>query len=179
MSELPTAEQITIRTARPVDGPALVRIHAEVARYYVELAPDIFQMPALQRFAGELDEQVIDLAHRTRYLVAEARGEVVGALVARLLAPEDQPDRALTPDVAQLTADNAQLRLRIEYLATSAGYRRQRVGTRLVEAAEAWGRACGATIAETTTFQGSPLSVPFWEDRMGYEERSINLRKPL
>ena len=53
------------------------------------------------------------------------------------------------------------------------------VGARLVEAAEAWGRAAGATIAETTTYHGSPLSVSFWGEHMSYEELSVNLRKAL
>ena len=87
-------------------------------------------------------------------------------------APDEQPDR-------ERAADIAAPRLRIEYLATAAAWRRRGIGTRLVQAAEAWGRTFGATVAETTTFQGSPLSVPFWEDRMGYEELSINLRKRL
>jgi hypothetical protein len=53
------------------------------------------------------------------------------------------------------------------------------VGTRLVEAAEEWGRSAGARIAETSTYYRSPLSLPFWEPRMGYEEESVNLRKLL
>ena len=36
-----------------------------------------------------------------------------------------------------------------------------------------------ATVSETWTYPDSPLSVPFWEERMGYEERSMNLRKSL
>ena len=50
---------------------------------------------------------------------------------------------------------------------------------RLVEAAEAWGRERGATVAETWTYRASPLSWPFWDSGMGYEERSVSLRKPL
>ena len=57
--------------------------------------------------------------------------------------------------------------------------RRQGVGTRLVEAAEEWGRSAGARIADTSTYYRSPLSLPFWKQRMGYEEESVNLRKLL
>lgn len=150
-----------------------MRIHADVARYYVELTPDPFELTAPGELAGDLAQPAAEPgATSARYLVAEAQGEVVGALVARLLPAEEHPGR-------EMTADLERPRLRIEYLATAAAHRRQGVGTRLVQAAEAWGRTCGATIAETTTFQGSSLSVPFWEDRMGYEERSINLRKQL
>ena len=101
---------IAVRRARAGDGRALARIHAEMAAYYVDLAPQHFRTPALEGFERELD----------------------------------------------------------------AG-----VGTRLVQAAEAWGRDHGATIAETWTYPPSPLSVPFWEQRMAYEKRSVNLRKRL
>ena len=58
-------------------------------------------------------------------------------------------------------------------------HRRSGVGTRLAEAAEAWGRERGAGIAETWTYGASPLSLPFWSQRMGYEPRSVQLRKSL
>ena len=74
---------------------------------------------------------------------------------------------------------DAEKRLRIDYLATAAASRRAGIGTQLVEAAESWGRRVGATIAETTAFRGSALSIPFWEDRMGYEELPTTLVKRL
>ena len=98
-------------------------------------------------------------------LVAEIDGEVVGALAARLVRSGDPSD--------------SETRLRIDYLATAAERRRSGVGTRLVQAAERWGRGGGATIAETTAFRGSALSIPFWEDRMGYEEQPMSLEKRL
>ncbi len=160
-----------MRGARRGDEQALARIHAEVARYYVDLAPDYFQL-MLERVAEELDSEAPAIDSATLHLVAEAEGQLVGALVARLLAPEDEGKREITPELEAS-------RLRIEYLAVAAVSRRQGVGTRLVEAAERWGRAAGATIAETTTYHGSPLSVPFWGERMRYEELSVNLRKRL
>ena len=45
-------EPITVREAQRGDKEALARIHAEVARYYLDLAPDYFQV--LARFAEQL-----------------------------------------------------------------------------------------------------------------------------
>ncbi len=165
-------ERITVREAQPGDGEALTRIHAEVAQYHVDLAPPDFHMSILDGVSEELDGEVVATAGATLRLVAEAEGEVAGALVARLLPPKAGAKRQITPELGET-------RLHIEYLATAAASRRRGVGTRLVEAAEAWGRSVGATIAETPTYHGSPLSVPFWEERMGYQEPSVNLRKPL
>jgi GNAT superfamily N-acetyltransferase len=167
---LRVVKPITVREARRGDEEALARIHAEVARYYLDLAPDYFQV--LERFAEPLVTEAPAIESATLHLVAVAEGQVVGALVARLLAPEAATKREITPELGATS-------LRIEYLAVAAAFRRQGVGTRLVEAAEAWGREAGATVAETTTYQGSPLSLPFWGERMRYEELSVNLRKPL
>jgi GNAT superfamily N-acetyltransferase len=163
---------ILVRQARPDDGDALSRIHAEVARYYVGLAPKYFQLPELRGFGQEFDGVSQSTEGRALRLVAEADGEVVGALAARLLRPDQEATR-------KITSDAEALHLRIDYLATTAARRRQGVGTLLVEAAEAWGRQAGATIAETSACDNSPLSVPFWEDRMGYDDRSVGPRKPL
>ena len=168
--KLRVVEPITVREARRGDEEALARIYAEVARYYLDLAPDYFQV--LERFAEPLATEAPAIESATLHLVAEAEGRVVGALVARLLPPEDAAKREITPELGATS-------LRIEYLAVAAASRRQGVGTRLVDAAEAWGRDAGATISETTTYHGSPLSVPFWGERMSYEELSVNLRKAL
>jgi GNAT superfamily N-acetyltransferase len=144
-------QEISVREAQPADAEALARVHADVARYYDERGPHYFDEGQLR-------------------LVAEVDGEVVGALMARLLEP-------IT--VGGGATGDAEKRLRIDYLATAAASRRAGIGTRLVEAAESWGRRVGATIAETTAFRGSALSIPFWEDRMGYEELPMSLEKRL
>jgi len=144
-------EEISVREAQPADAEALARLHADVARYYDERGPHYFDEGQLR-------------------LVAEVDGEVVGALTARLLEPVTAGGDA---------RGEAEKRLRIDYLATAPASRRSGIGTRLVEAAESWGRRVGATIAETTAFRGSALSIPFWEDRMGYEELPMSLEKRL
>jgi GNAT superfamily N-acetyltransferase len=62
---------------------------------------------------------------------------------------------------------------------TADAYKRQGVATKLVQAAEDWGRKRGAVVAICDTFIDSPLSVPFWERRMGYKRRAIIFRKRL
>ena len=144
-------EEISVREAQPADAEALARVHADVARSYDERGPHYFDEGQLR-------------------LVAEVEGEVVGALTARLLEPVT---------VGGDARGESEKRLRIDYLATAPASRRAGIGTRLVEAAESWGRRVGATIAETTAFRGSALSIPFWEDRMGYEELPMSLEKRL
>jgi len=48
-----------------------------------------------------------------------------------------------------------------------------------MDAAEEWGRSNGAAIALLDTYVGSPVSVPFYEQRMGYERRALYFRKTL
>ena len=67
----------------------------------------------------------------------------------------------------------------INALATAEAYRGRGVATQLVEGAEAWGRARGASLAMCDTYINSPLSVPFWEKRMGYRCRAIIFQKRL
>lgn len=164
--------KLIIREAQRGDGVARARIHGDMGAYYADLAPDHFQMPELDGLADVLDEEAGDSDDQALSLVAEVDGEAVGALRARLIAAEDGAEYQITPD-------SGRLRLRVEYVATAEPHRRSGVGTHLVEAAEAWGRAKGATVAETWTYHDSPLSLPFWKHRMGYEARSVNLRKPL
>ena len=124
-------------------------------------------MPSVRASREQLDHR-----RETLRLVAEADGDVVGALAARLV-PAHQPA------TRNATSDAGELSLRIDYLATIAARRRQGIGTLLVKAAEDWGRQSGATIAETTVCDNSPLSVPFWEERMGYDGGSVSLRRAL
>lgn len=53
------------------------------------------------------------------------------------------------------------------------------MGARLLHAVEAWGRGKGAVRSVLTTYHASPLSVPFYEQGMGYERRSIVFEKRL
>jgi hypothetical protein len=44
---------------------------------------------------------------------------------------------------------------------------------------EAWGQSQGATVSTLDTYIHSPVSVPFYANRMGYERRSTHFVKWL
>jgi hypothetical protein len=48
-----------------------------------------------------------------------------------------------------------------------------------MRAAESWGRDRGARVARLGTYAHSPVSVPFYENRMGYQRRAIIFQKKL
>jgi GNAT superfamily N-acetyltransferase len=140
--------------------------------YYADLAPRRFARPDVAGLAEGLDAEFAEAAADALHLVAEVDGDVAGVLYAHLARPEPGAQREIT---VHLRAT----RLRIDYLATAAAHRRRGVATLLVDAAEDWGRRAGATLAETSTYAASPLSVPFWTQRMGYETVSLELNRPL
>ena len=102
----------------------------------------------------------------------EDDGAIAGYLEASLQFPEDSARW-------QAQRDLLEIRLLINFVGTADAYKRQGVATKLVEAAEDWGRERGAVVAVCDTFIESPLSVPFWERRMGHKQRAIIFRKRL
>jgi ribosomal protein S18 acetylase RimI-like enzyme len=165
--------RIVVREFRSGDGHALARMSEENSRYYTRLAPDYFKEPDEEGLVDffESDEEWRSSPDNLA-LVVEADGEVAGYLEASVQPPLDSARW-------QGQRDLAEIRLFINYVGTLDAYKRQGVATRLVQEAEAWGRAKGAVVALCDTYIDSPLSVPFWEQRMGYTRRSIRLRKAL
>ena len=164
---------VLVRDFRPGDGVGIARVSLDNGAYYARLAPEHFRAPdeeglvALVEEDGEWREAPENLA-----LVAEVEGDVAGYLEASIQAP-------LETARWQTQRDLGVVRLFINFVGTADRYKRTGVATRLVEAAEEWGRSRGAVVAVCDTFVDSPLSVPFWEERMGYDRRAIVFRKPL
>jgi GNAT superfamily N-acetyltransferase len=166
-------ESLVVRQARPGDAPDLARNWVDVARLYVELDADAFQLPDAEGLVAWFEE----LLHRPRsedavWLVAEVDGRVVGDVAARLERPTEDAAR-------QLLRDLGRVRLYVDALGVAEAYRRRGVGARLLHAVEEWGRGKGAVRSVLTTYHASPLSVPFYEQGMGYERRSIVFEKRL
>ena len=158
-----------IRPARAGDGPALARIWLENARYYVDRFPADFRLPEAdglaERFERPVDEDAI-------FLVAELDGAVGAYAFARIARPDEEAR-------FQYLAPYAENRAHVEALGTGDAHLRRGLATRLVEACEAWARERGAVRISATTYAASEVSVPFWEERMGYERRGITFVKRL
>jgi ribosomal protein S18 acetylase RimI-like enzyme len=164
---------IVVREFRSGDGEAIARISRENTAYYSRLAPEYFKEPDQEGFVEYIESDGDWRASPDNLsLVAEVDGQVAGYLEASLQPPHETARW-------QGQRDLAVPRLFINYVGTADEFKRQGVATRLVEEAEAWGRAKGAVVALCDTYIDSDLSVPFWEQRMGYKRRSIRLRKPL
>lgn len=147
-------------------------MHAESAAYYHGLAPDAFRLPDEDGLIEFAEPSLDANSETTLELVAETGGEIAGHIAARLLVPDASARFQMVPYLASP-------RLWINSLGTFQRFWRQGVGSLLVEAAETWGHERGAVIAMCDTWLGSPVSLPFWEARLGYSRRAVILEKQL
>jgi GNAT superfamily N-acetyltransferase len=155
------------------EAEAIAQLIRESSSYYATLAPAFFapiDEEGLADWIGDDADWLSDPANLA--LVAEVHGEVAGYLEATIQEPDEAARFSGNRDVRER-------RVYINALLTAEAHQRKGVGTRLVEAAESWARGQGVMLSICDTFVGSPKSVPFWESRMGYERRSVRLRKRL
>lgn len=164
---------VVVRAFQPGDGVGISRVSLDNGAYYARIAPEHYKQPDTEGLAelieedSEWRESDSNLA-----LVAEVGGEVAGYLEASVQPPMETARW-------QSQRDLGDPRLLISYVGTADAYKRMGVATRLVEAAEDWARSKGAVASICDTYIDSPLSVPFWEERMGYSRRAIIFRKAL
>jgi GNAT superfamily N-acetyltransferase len=163
---------VTIRAARPGDGGGMARAWASAADYYADLDPEHFQRPQAPGLAESFEDSIARAGNDVLLLVAELDGHVVGWLSARIQLPD-------ADSAAQLMREPGWIRLAIDVLIVDTPAWRHGAGTALMTAAESWGRDRGARAARLGTYAHSPVSVPFYENRMGYERRAIIFQKNL
>ncbi|MDR0345187.1 MAG: GNAT family N-acetyltransferase [Nocardiopsaceae bacterium] len=162
---------VNVRPARPGDGDGMARAWLSAAEYHTGLDPEHFRVPA-EAQPGEFEEWLGRSRDGALLLAAELDGRVVGWLSARIEPPH--PAAA-----SQLVRELGWTRLAIDALVVDRADWRHGAGTALLTAAEAWGREQGAEVVRLDTYSGNPVSVPFYEDRMGYQRRAIVFQKRL
>lgn len=164
---------VEVRAARPGDGSALAAAWLDNAEYYVERFPDDFRVPDEEGLEAWFEEGLTERLSPTElHLVATVDGAVAAFVYARLTLPDRDATR-------QMLADYPYPRVHVEALGTANAYQRRGLATLLVEAVEFWARDHDARAISAETYLDSPVSIPFWEERMGYRRRSVKLTKRL
>jgi ribosomal protein S18 acetylase RimI-like enzyme len=156
---------MTIRLARPGDGPAVASLHRAVAEDYLELDPTRFRLPDTEGLIEWLDEDLRAMGESWICFVAEGDGAIVGQVEARVLPP-------LESARFQVIAALGRVRGEVNSLSVLKPYRRRGIGRELMEHAERWLVERGASVIQLDTLASSPDSVPFYE-AIGYRARSI------
>ncbi len=135
---------LTLRPLRPGDGPALARCWLDAGTSYAALNPTLFQVPAADGLAQSLEDRFLHLAATDALVVvADSAGHVVvtdtaSHVVGYLIATIAQPSPRAALDASRAAA---LVRLLIDALIVREAARYHGVGTRLMHAAERWGRA--------------------------------------
>jgi GNAT superfamily N-acetyltransferase len=165
---------LVVREAQPGDGQGLAEVWSEAARYYAELFPDDFQVPAGLGLAAWFEAGLCSAprAADRRATVAAEGDEILGLAVGKLVPPMASAGQQWNPSLGLV-------RLHVDALAVHPRHWRRGVGQRLVMDLERWARDNGAGEAVTDTYCDSPVSLPFWQQKMGYTPRSVILRKRL
>ena len=164
---------IIVRAARPGDGAGCAEVWADAGRHLQELDPELGREPDSDGLAGWFEQQLAeDRPDSALWLVAIRDGQLTGFVSG---AVEPPPATARW----QLQRDLAAPRLVVGALVVRGDHRRSGVGTALMTAIEEAGRDLGAAVVLLDTNLRSPLSVPFYEQRMGYARRAVIFRKRL
>lgn len=173
MTDLIEGKLLSIRTPRKGDGEGMARAWLDAGLYYASLDPEAFHVPKEEGLAAWLEEGAMKaISDDVRFFVADLSGEAIGVLFATFQRPTQDT-------VWQFVREVGQVRLVIEALTVQRAYWRRGVGTRLMQAAEQWGRERGAVVALLDTYAWSEVSVPFYERRMGYSRRAVRFVKAL
>jgi ribosomal protein S18 acetylase RimI-like enzyme len=162
---------VVVRPPKTDDAEGLARAARDLAEQYAELEPERFRVPDQSAVIDWYENALQEPPRKNAlWLVAEADGEAVGEVQARLHGPIGNAD-------VQPQRDLGQRRAYVNYLAVQAAYQSHGIGGLLMRAVEEWARQSGADLIETDTNLRS-RAVEFYE-KQGYERRSVILRKRL
>jgi GNAT superfamily N-acetyltransferase len=154
------------------DGGGCADAWLDAARFYTALDPENFQVPAEAGLAEWFEQYNKVRDPNLLRLAATVEGRLAGFAVAELQDPLPDADRQMVRAVACPG-------VYVSALIVAERYRRTGVGTALMTEVERWARRCGANLVSLDTNLQSPLSVPFYENRMGYTRHAVIFRKAV
>jgi GNAT superfamily N-acetyltransferase len=158
---------VQIRPATPEDAEGITRVYLESAEHHARIDPERNHVPdrATIRERYRAGQQHPSSASGAVTLVAEAGGEILGFLDARIDRPLDPMYRAMT---YCFIAD----------IAVAEPHRSQGMGEQLMRAAEEWGRRNGADLVVLEYHTANPRAAEFYA-RLGYRPASMVAFKRL
>lgn len=166
-------DSISVRPVRQQDAASLTELWIEFGRYYAELDPIQFQVPADDCLADWFRRRLSDPGGADAlWLIAERGQRVVGAIQAQIWRPSEDAEHQIVREVGHVV-------LKIDSIVVTGSERRGGIGRALMDAAEDWGRERGASEAVVISYAFSPTSVPFYEEGVGYDRKTIGFWKSL
>ena len=157
MDYAPDPPAITIRPATSNDADGITRVYLESAEHHARLDPERYAVPdasPISRRYREGWQHATEAGAESVTLVAQVHDEVAGFVDARLAQSPDAMHRPMTY-------------CHIVEIAVSSRHQHQGVGSRLLRAAEEWGREHGAELASLEYLASNTGAGAFYE-RSGY-----------
>ena len=158
---------VVLRPGTAGDVDALAEISVSSARHHAALDPEFYAVPVREAVATSLREALEreNDADAVR-LVAEVDGVVVGSATVELRSPS--PGSMLRPQLGASVG-----------LAVLDDRRGPGIGSRLMEAAEAWASERGASLMMLDASAANADALRFYEQRHGYRLSGVLLRKRI
>lgn len=153
--------EITIRRAAMEDLDAVMSLLEDADNLHRAALPWLFRPVDGSPWSDFLEPYVTKADH-AMFLAVAADGDLAGVLYMFLRQPSRAP--IVRPTVIA----------EIDSLVVASGFRRQRVGTRLVEAALGWAGDRGATRTELGVYEFNDAARAFWAS-VGFETLSRRL----
>jgi ribosomal protein S18 acetylase RimI-like enzyme len=154
-----------IREALPGDTDLLYEIFSETDQMHREAHPEIFREARNPKHIKAYYLNCINISDAVIF-VAEAKDEIVGAIICTLEVTSDIP--VLVPRKFAC----------IENIAVSAKYRNQGTGNSLMEATQVWAEHMGATMMELTVWEFNQGAKQFYK-KHGFQATRSRMVKDL
>ena len=143
-----------LREAKIEDYEQVNALFTEELRQHVELKPDIFQMPQTVMTQEWYKEELVNQA--TVIYLAEVDHQIAGLIQVMI---RDNPDDPIF---------RKRRYAHIEEVIVSKTHRGKGVGRFLMEAAQEWAKALGASAVDLWVWEGNENAIRFYE-HLGYQ----------